>query len=141
VRRQWRADYVSDPIGEEAQNHARSYFAGIFPADWDGRYDVERYPSYGPDWQDSGRASVPRLKELAVYELANRQDRTARFDHWRCIGVGISSIGERAATPHWRFRLWRIDVECLGSTRRTSPIPVRSRAKIPTLGFEKALVF
>lgn len=37
-------------------------------------YEAERYPSYGPDWQNSGRASVMRLKELGVYELANRQE-------------------------------------------------------------------
>jgi hypothetical protein len=78
VRRQWRVDYVSDPMSAEAESHTRSYFSGIFPSDWDGGYDVERYPSYGPDWQNSGRASVTRLEKLGVYELASRQEEFMR---------------------------------------------------------------
>jgi hypothetical protein len=78
IRRQWRADYVSDPTSAEAEGHTRSYFSAIFPSNWDGYYDVERYPSYGPDWQNSGRVSVSRLEELGVYEFASRQEEFMR---------------------------------------------------------------
>lgn len=78
ARRQWRADYLRDPIGAEAEAHARSYFASIYPPDWDGGHDVDRYPSHGPDWQRSGRPSVARLAELGVYALAERQEAFAR---------------------------------------------------------------
>ena len=78
ARRQWRLDYLRDPVGVEAEDHARSYFRSIYPPDWDGGYDVERYPSYGPDWQSSRRPSVARLGGLGVYELATRQEARAR---------------------------------------------------------------
>jgi hypothetical protein len=74
VRRQWRVDFVSDPRTVKAEELAKTYYGGIFPSNWDGGYDVERYPSYGSDWQGSGRASVLRLNQLGVYELANRQE-------------------------------------------------------------------
>jgi predicted acetyltransferase len=77
-RRQWRADYVRDPADAEAERHTRAYFAGIYPPDWDGKYDVDRFPSYGVDWQRSGRRSAARLAELGVYELAAKQEAFTR---------------------------------------------------------------
>jgi len=74
TRRQWRADYVVDPVGAEAEGHTKAYFESIYPPDWDGGYDVERAPSYGPDWRGSGRRSVARLGALGVYDLASRQE-------------------------------------------------------------------
>lgn len=78
ARRQWRLDYLRDPVGAEAEDHARSYFRSIYPPDWDGGHDVEKYASYGPDWQSSPRPSVARLRELGVYELASVQEAHAR---------------------------------------------------------------
>jgi Phytanoyl-CoA dioxygenase (PhyH) len=78
TRRQWRVDYVNAPVGAEAENHTKSYFASIYPPDWDGGYDVDRYPSYGPDWRDSSRPTVPKLEALGVYELAATQEAFAR---------------------------------------------------------------
>jgi len=78
ARRQWRLDYLCDPVGAEAEGATRSYFKSIYPPDWDGGYDVERFASYGPDWRDSGRPSVARLGELGVYELATKQEGYAR---------------------------------------------------------------
>ena len=43
------AAYLSVPADAEV-NLTKSYFAGIYTPDWDGGYDVDRYPSYGPDW-------------------------------------------------------------------------------------------
>jgi hypothetical protein len=77
-RRQWRLDYLRDPGDDESEERVRSYFRSIYPPDWDGGYDVERYPSYGPDWQFSQRPSVARLRELGVYELATRQEAHAK---------------------------------------------------------------
>ena len=74
TRQQWRLDYLRDPVGAEAEDQARSYFRSIYPPDWDGGYDVEKYASYGLDWRSSLRSSVARLGELGVYELAARQE-------------------------------------------------------------------
>jgi hypothetical protein len=78
ARRQWRLDYLRDPVGAEAESHARAYFKGIYPPDWDGGHDVEKYASYGLDWRSSPRPAVARLGELGVYELASRQEAYAR---------------------------------------------------------------
>jgi Phytanoyl-CoA dioxygenase (PhyH) len=78
MRRQWRIDYLRDPVTAEAAVHAKAYFAGIYAPDWDGGYDVDRYPSYGPDWRASGHASVARLEALGVYELAEKQEAFSR---------------------------------------------------------------
>jgi hypothetical protein len=78
ARRQWRADYLRDPVSAEGEGHVRAYFASIYPPDWDGGYDVDRFPSHGPDWQGSGRPSVARLAELGVYALAARQEAFTR---------------------------------------------------------------
>jgi len=74
IRRQWRTDYVNVPMDAEAEDRTKSYFAGLFAPDWDGGYDVERYPSYGPDWRRSSRTAVAQLEALGVYELAATQE-------------------------------------------------------------------
>jgi hypothetical protein len=78
IRRQWRLDYVRDPVGAEDEEHTRAYFRSIYPPDWDGGYDVETFPSYGSAWLGSGRPSVMRLGALGVYELAAIQEARAR---------------------------------------------------------------
>ena len=72
-------DFVIAPVGAEAEELTRSYFAHIYSTDWDGGYDVDRYPSYGPDWRDSTRPSVAQLDALGVYELAAAQEVFTRF--------------------------------------------------------------
>jgi len=78
TRRQWRVDYIRDPASPEEMEHAKAYFRELYRPDWDGGYDVDRYPSYGSDWRDSGRPSVKRLEALGVYELVARQEAFAR---------------------------------------------------------------
>jgi hypothetical protein len=73
IRRQWRVDYLGAPADTEV-NLTRSYFAGIYTPDWDGGYDVDRYPSYGPDWRHSSRNAVAGLGALGVYEVASAQE-------------------------------------------------------------------
>ena len=78
TRRQWRVDYICNPAGAEAEDQAKAYFRKLYRPDWDGGYDVDRYPSYGSDWRGSGRPSVARLEALGVYELAATQEAFAR---------------------------------------------------------------
>jgi hypothetical protein len=78
ARRQWRVDYLRVPVDADEERDTKAYFANIYPAEWDGGYDVDRYPSYGPDWRDSGRPSAAQLERLGVYDLAARQEGFAR---------------------------------------------------------------
>jgi len=78
TRRQWRVDFVRAPENAEAEDLTRSYFAALYPPDWDGGYDVDRYPSYGPDWRASSRPAVAQLDALGVYELAAAQEAFTR---------------------------------------------------------------
>ena len=74
VRRQWRVDYLRVPVGIEEITLAKSYFASLYDHEWDGGYDVDRYPSYGPDWRRSSRAAVTQLEALGVYEAASAHE-------------------------------------------------------------------
>jgi hypothetical protein len=74
VRRQWRVDYLGVPVGSEEFILAKSYFASLYDLEWDAGYDVDRYPSYGPDWRRSGRAAVTQLEALGVYEAASAHE-------------------------------------------------------------------
>lgn len=77
-RRQWRVDFVVDPVDAAETARVRESFSLIFPADWEGRYDVDRYPSYGAYWRSTNRPWVERLRELGVYELADIQESASR---------------------------------------------------------------
>lgn len=79
ARRQWRIDFLRDPVDAAAKNSTRAYFSNIYAANWSGGYDVDRYPSYGPDWRNSGRPAVQRLEALGVYELAAKHETYARL--------------------------------------------------------------
>ena len=74
MRHQWRVDYLSVPVSSEEFILAKSYFASIYDLEWDGGYDVDRYPSYGPDWRRSSRAAVTKLEALGVYEAASAHE-------------------------------------------------------------------
>jgi Phytanoyl-CoA dioxygenase (PhyH) len=78
TRHQWRADFVNAPVGVEAVKQTRAYFEGLYTPDWDGAYDVDRYPSYGLDWRNSGRPAVAALQELGVFDLAAKQEAFTR---------------------------------------------------------------
>jgi hypothetical protein len=78
TRRQWRVDYLKAPVDGESEYRTRSYFESLYAPDWDGGYDVDRYPSYGPDWRNSRREAVAQLDALGVYELAAAQEAFTR---------------------------------------------------------------
>ena len=80
-RRQWRVDYVEDPADAELEAKVRAYFAGIYPPDWDGGYDVDRFPSYGEHWRGSALPGTARLEQLGVYAAAAAQEGFARRRH------------------------------------------------------------
>lgn len=73
-RRQWRIDYVEDPVGPDAEARVRAYLEAIFPDDGTPEDGVIDWPSYGPDWMASGRPWVARLAELGLYDAARRHE-------------------------------------------------------------------
>jgi len=81
ARRQWRIDYLRDPVDAATRNSAHAYFSNLYAPNWSAGYDVDRYPSYGPDWRASGRPAVGRLEALGVYELAAKHEAVARLIH------------------------------------------------------------
>jgi hypothetical protein len=82
-RLQWRADYLRAPRSPDERALAYRYFSRIFAPDWDGGYDAEAFPSYGPDWQRSARPAVAALRELGVYQLAEEQEAFMRSQRAR----------------------------------------------------------
>jgi hypothetical protein len=78
IRTQWRVDYFARPRSTQETARTREYVGRVFPPDWDGGYDVDRFPTYGRDWLESGRPAVAHLGELGVYELAAVQERFTR---------------------------------------------------------------
>jgi len=79
VRRQWRTDFLRVPTNADEVRDTKAYFKGIYRADWDGGYDVDRYPTYGKDWRNSGRRCVDEIEKLGVYDLAARQEAFTRL--------------------------------------------------------------
>jgi hypothetical protein len=69
-RHQWRVDYFADPVDVEEEAVVHEYLDGTFQPGWDGGYDVDAFPSYGPHWQRLDRPWVDRLRELGAYDRA-----------------------------------------------------------------------
>jgi hypothetical protein len=74
TRRQWRVDYVADPADARQEDEVRSYYAGVYAAGWDGGYDAQAFPTYGPSWLSSGRPCLARLTELGAHAAATAQE-------------------------------------------------------------------
>jgi len=83
VRRQWRVDFVADPVNGAEETLVRASFARLFDPDWDGGDDVDRYPSYGSYWQTLEHPWTARLRVLGVYELAARHASAMRSRNGR----------------------------------------------------------
>jgi phytanoyl-CoA dioxygenase PhyH len=88
VRRQWRVDFIVDPVGPAEEALVRASFARLFDPDWDGGDDEDRYPSYGPYWQTLHRPWTARLRALGVYELAAHHASVTRARHAEGSRVG-----------------------------------------------------
>ncbi len=78
VRRQWRIDFIIDPVTAAEEELVRTYFAGNFQPGWDGGYDVDRYPTYGLYWQDHAPEWTSRLRYLGALQLALAEEEAAR---------------------------------------------------------------
>jgi len=78
TRRQWRVDYVVDPVGDVQEAAVRDFFSSVYPPDWVGGYDAEAFPTYGPAWLASGRPYLGRLTELGAHAAAAFQEARAR---------------------------------------------------------------
>jgi len=74
VRRQWRVDYVSRPKTTRADELIRRYFAELFTVGWDGGYDSDAYPTYGPHWLGSGRPWLEDLARLGAHQRAQAEE-------------------------------------------------------------------
>jgi hypothetical protein len=73
-RRQWRVDYVAEPESEAEEAEVRAWYAGSFPPGWEPGYDIELFPSFGPDWLGSGQPWVAAMARLGAYEAASREE-------------------------------------------------------------------
>ena len=76
-RRQWRVDFFVDPTSAEEEAAARAYLLATFPPDWDGGYDVDRFPSYGGHWRARDRPWHERLADLGAYAAAGGEEASA----------------------------------------------------------------
>lgn len=79
VRRQWRVDFIADSGGGD--DDLTRYYARQHQLGWDGGYDVDLFPSYGPQWQAGNPRWTQRLRELGVFEAVATEEqlmRTAR---------------------------------------------------------------
>jgi hypothetical protein len=72
--RQWRVDYLCVPVDCDEVIRTRSYVDSLDERGWDGGYDVDRFPSCGPDWRRAGRPAVTQLEALGVYEPASAHE-------------------------------------------------------------------
>jgi len=77
-RRQWRVDFIPDPVTPAEEAQIRGYFAGIFQPGWDGGYDVDRYPTYGAHWSASRQPWMERLRDLGAVERAEQEESAVR---------------------------------------------------------------
>jgi hypothetical protein len=66
VRRQWRADFIADPVTDAEEALFRATFERVLDPTWDGGDDTERYPSYGTYWRSRHQGWAARLRDLGV---------------------------------------------------------------------------
>jgi hemoglobin len=79
VRRQWRVDFVRAPEGAAEEAAVRRYYAGNYSPDWDGGYDYEAFPTYGPHWRATcDPATDAALDALGAYAAATAEEDAAR---------------------------------------------------------------
>jgi hypothetical protein len=79
LRRQWRVDFIADPIDPDEAAFVQATFVRIFDPSWDGGDDRVGYPSYGPYWQTLDRPWHTSLRSLGIYDLAE-DHRAAQLD-------------------------------------------------------------
>jgi hypothetical protein len=65
-------DYVADDGGDDATR--RAYYEAQYAIGWDGGYDAERFPSYGPAWRALDARWNERLDALGAYAAAAAEE-------------------------------------------------------------------
>ena len=79
VRYQWRVDYVARPVGPSDHQRVTEYFEAMFSPEWDGGYDVDRFPTYGEHWRRScAPADAELLEAVGAYAAADEEEAAAR---------------------------------------------------------------
>jgi hypothetical protein len=78
LRRQWRVDFIADPRTARETELVQRSFAHIFDVKWDGRYDVDRYPSFGDWWQGCHPEWSARLDDLGILAMAREWEAAVR---------------------------------------------------------------
>ena len=79
VRLQWRVDFVARPTTAAEEEVVRRYYGGNFSPDWDGGYDVDAFPTYGPHWRAICDAEVgAELARLGAYAGAEAEESAVR---------------------------------------------------------------
>lgn len=79
LRRQWRSDFIAAPVTRDEEAAARSYFKSMHAPDWDGGYDVDRYPSYGEFWRAGASQDwVVGLERIGALAAAQAEEDAAR---------------------------------------------------------------
>lgn len=76
LRRQWRVDFVAD--APDPSDRLREYFARQYSAEWDGGYDVDRFPTYGQHWRTLDATWNERLEALGAYGAAAAEEAAVR---------------------------------------------------------------
>ncbi len=75
IRQQWRVDFIADA---GTNSDIRDYYASQHTVGWDGGYDPDLFPSYGPAWRVLEPRWVSRLEELGVFDLAGAEEQYVR---------------------------------------------------------------
>jgi hypothetical protein len=78
IRRQWRVDYIAAPADEEERAASAAYLESIFSPEWDGGYDVNRFPTYGEYWRRSRPQWHATLDALGACAAAEAEELAAR---------------------------------------------------------------
>jgi Phytanoyl-CoA dioxygenase (PhyH) len=72
TRRQWRVDFVA--AAEPGHEELTRYFARQYRVGWDGGYDGDRFPSYGPEWRERNPVWAQQLRDLGVLDLVAAEE-------------------------------------------------------------------
>ncbi len=75
ARLQWRVDFVADTADEQP---LIGFYERQHRVGWDGGYDIDRYPSYGQEWQARNPIWSDRLRELGVFDMVSAEEAWVR---------------------------------------------------------------
>ena len=71
----------------EQEEALRAYFARQYSPEWDGGYDLDRFPSYGAHWRTLNARWNERLEELGAYGAEEEEEGAARARRGASVGA------------------------------------------------------